>query len=336
MSPFPLKNISPKDGFVFAVRQGLESLKARSLLLAVSGGRDSMALMYVFAKLRDRFGFQLSVVHAHHGRAISESSQRARDQASRLVLEQANALEMKAYLCQRAKSEAILKSEDDLRRWRLSELRKTQQQQKIDFLVFAHHREDLFETRLMRLCRGTGFAGLPAMRVQQKQTLRPFLPFGRDQIEAFVRKSQIPFIEDPSNQDIQVFRNWLRHRWLPELDVARPGARDRLMRSLELLVEESRISETLAAKSEILKLCLHPDGLDRRLYSAARKDEQRWLIAMYVRELNPQIEFTRSQVEEVQKRLTSQQKNLGFKVGPLRWDINAQRILAFADKSLPQ
>ncbi len=111
----------------------------------------------------------------------------------------------------------------------------------------AHTADDQAETVLFRAARGGGPRGLGGIRPERSPSiLRPLLPFWRAEVEAFAIDRRIPFREDPSNRDLRWTRNRLRHRVLPALEQAVPGA----TASLVALAETSRLES--AALAELL------------------------------------------------------------------------------------
>lgn len=114
-----------------------------------------------------------------------------------------------------------------------------------DVLWMAHHQDDQAETMLMRLLRGTGPAGLAGMPYEralgQAAVVRPLLDTPRSDLEAYARHHQLTWVEDPSNQSLQMDRNFLRHEVFPLLAVRWPGYREGLSRTSHWLREQTRI-----------------------------------------------------------------------------------------------
>ncbi len=97
-----------------------------------------------------------------------------------------------------------------------------------DWLVTAHHADDQLETLLMRLMRGSGPQGLAGMRVcstqGRLQIWRPWLEVPREMLEAYAREKKLAWLEDPSNSDLALDRNYLRHTVVPQLRARWPAA----------------------------------------------------------------------------------------------------------------
>lgn len=120
-----------------------------------------------------------------------------------------------------------------------------------DILMLAHHRDDQVETVLQRLARGSGPLGLGGMALHSRlhgfSLLRPLLDIDREQLQAFASDHQLSWMEDPSNQDETLERNYIRHRLLPVWRDQRPQLNQSLARSARLSQESAQLLDELAA-----------------------------------------------------------------------------------------
>lgn len=122
-----------------------------------------------------------------------------------------------------------------------------------DFLVLAHHRDDQAETVLLNAFRGAGvrgLAGMPRARPlagRGMTLLRPLLEVGRDQISAYAQGEALQWVDDDSNMDVALRRNFLRHDVLPRIERRFPGARTSLVRSAAWSAEAASLLDELAA-----------------------------------------------------------------------------------------
>lgn len=197
-----------------SVHRSLAALPSGRWLLAVSGGRDSMALLDAFAALRG--GEIAGVASFDHGTG------RAAAEAVALVERVALAGQlpvMTGRLDSAAGDEATWREA----RWRFlrgwaAELRAT--------VVTAHTWDDQVETVLLRLLRGSGPRGLAAMRSDDPSIARPFLALKRAQIASFADARALEWVEDPSNASLAFARNRVRHEILPALERSAPGFGD--------------------------------------------------------------------------------------------------------------
>lgn len=258
-------------------------------LLAVSGGVDSMVMAEVLRRWARGLGVEILVAHIHHGSAASAEQKRYRERARRHVRNWCHRHGI-AFMTNRAQN-LNLKSEADLRAYRLKWLAEWKAVSGASHLVFAHHQDDLLETRLLRLIRGTGGQGLKSMHVRQGSNLRPLLHVSKAEIEAYARARQLKFVDDPSNRDLGPLRNWLRYEWLPALEKKRPGAGRAMGRSLEIL------SEIAVVESKNIV------GLRRNLMRENSLPQAEKMVAQYLKQLGVR-NYGRGHVREVLKRLS--------------------------------
>lgn len=185
------------------------------LVVGVSGGADSMALLELLDRLRPEFGLTLIVGHVNHGlRDDADADQTLVEQFCRNK-------GLRFYASRVSIPGPRRDLEQTARTKRLAALGRTVRRFRADALVLAHHQDDLAETVLMRLLRGTGLQGLqailPKRTIDGITVIRPLLNVTRAHILDFLHTHRIPFREDPSNTDPKFLRNSIRHRLLPEL-----------------------------------------------------------------------------------------------------------------------
>lgn len=301
--------------FVFEIGRDFgPSLRGQRVLVACSGGVDSVALLDAMSKLAARFDFEIAIAHIHHGPGSS-----ARDLARDFVCKLAQSYNLKFY--ERA-SLKVLKSEESLRDFRKQALEDMMVENGFSKVALGHHADDLLETRLMRLIRGTGPRGLLAMRPMTKRLVRPFLNRTREQILNYAVEQKLAWLEDPSNEDRCFFRNWIRQEWLPMLDKKRVGSRVALGRSLDLLCE---------AVPNVTKPSPNQNRSEFHKLASATK---RAVISAIATERGAR-DFGTSKIIEVLKRLerleASRQKHAKFVVGGVEWSLTPDRITAVAD-----
>ena len=209
----------------WCARQQVE-LAGKTVLCAVSGGRDSMALLHVLLEMARREGFAVAAAHYNH--RLRESA--ARDEA--LVREHCAALglpffagcgDVRAYA--KARGTSI---EDAARTMRYAFLQDTAHECGADFIATAHHRQDNAETLLLHLLRGSGLNGLGGITPVRGNIIRPLLAADRADIEQYIEENAIPYADDESNRDTVYTRNRLRHEFLPLLEEIAPGSVGRI------------------------------------------------------------------------------------------------------------
>lgn len=182
---------------------------APALLIAVSGGSDSMALLELTALARgERAGRDLAVYVDHGLRRETEAEARHVNAAAER-LGTGFAL---------VRLEMTGRDERRLRDARYAELRKLVAERGLDFILTGHTHDDQIETVLHRLVRGAGRQGLAGIPARRGNVVRPLLDFTREELRDFLRGRRIEWREDSSNADLGYLRNRLRHRVIPAIE----------------------------------------------------------------------------------------------------------------------
>ena len=198
-----------------AVRHALE--RAGRVVLAVSGGRDSMVLLDAAARAAP--GRVACVATFDHGTGA------AAVRAARLVARRARSL---GFEVRRGRARDVRPTEAAWREARWAFLRATGRDR--DALVAtAHTRDDQVETVFMRALRGAGARGLAALYAESPGVVRPLLDLGRAEVAAYARARALRWVDDPSNASSAFLRNRVRRDLLPALERARPGFADALL-----------------------------------------------------------------------------------------------------------
>ena len=194
--------------------------KNDALVVGVSGGPDSIALLYLLEKLKKKYAFKINVAHLNHGLFKSESKK-----YFQLVKKTAAALGVPLY------SKSIdLRNLAKKRRRSIEEMGRIERYSFFESIaakthsnkiVTAHTLDDQAETVLLRLLRGSGLKGLmgiPAKRSQGKyQVVRPLLSTEKKELLSFLKENKIQYLQDKTNTDTAFTRNRVRHRLIPLL-----------------------------------------------------------------------------------------------------------------------
>lgn len=298
------------------VRQ--HSLQNKKILVALSGGTDSTALLRILSKIHKKE--LLGACYFHHG---EDSNEDYRKEAQVFCEKLCKKLGVAFHTL---KSSELAKSEAQYRDLRYQALKRLMVDEKFEVLATGHHRDDLLETRLLRLIRGTGAQGLQAMESFKDQTFRPLLEVTKKELKKYLREEKIRTFEDPTNASLDPLRNWLREEWLKPLEKRQRGAVASLARSLETIAQEIS-SQGVGAGSDLLSQneSYKTQGLSRSFYLTLSPFEQRRMLAQYMFTLGKK-DFSQSQLEEIQKRLDKSQKVITFKVSGCEWEVNAEQI----------
>ena len=217
----------------------LKHRAGKRLCVGFSGGLDSFVLLHLLALLAPVCGFQLSAVHVHHG--LSPNAEAWAAHCVRVADKLGVALAVHRVTVERA-GEGLEAAARAARHAVFAE-------QACDWIVLAHHRGDQVETVLHRLMRGTGVHGVGAMRARDdaRRILRPLLDVSRAELEAYAREQGLAWIEDESNADTALTRNFLRREVLPVWSAKQPALEANLARAAGLFAEAAGLLDVLAA-----------------------------------------------------------------------------------------
>ena len=264
------------------------------VLCAVSGGRDSMAMLHLLSALAREGGFQVAAAHFNHrlrptaGRDEGFVRDWCREQGIPLTCGAGDVADFAA--------REGLGIEDAARKLRYAFLESAARDMGADHIATAHHREDNAETVLLHLLRGTGLQGLGGIAPVRGAIVRPLLETSRAEIDAYAARNSVPYVEDESNRDTRFTRNRLRLEVLPLLEELSPGCGGRIAAAAELLREEDghlrREAEALVPEASDGAVTLPVPVLERQ-----DKAVQRRLVRTMGRKLG--VELTKAQTEAV-------------------------------------
>lgn len=213
-------------------------------LVAYSGGRDSHVLLHAMAGLREALPGDLRAIHVNHGLHPQA------DQWARHCRSVCDALSVPLHIVS-VDARAVVGESPEAAARHARYQAFTRHMEQGDCLLTAHHCDDQAETLLLQLLRGAGPHGLASMPVRASFAggthLRPLLGCGRAQLAAYAAAHHLQWIEDPSNQDTGLRRNFIRHEVLPLLATHWPAAARTLARSAAHCAEASRLLDDVAA-----------------------------------------------------------------------------------------
>jgi tRNA(Ile)-lysidine synthase len=205
----------------------LPFLIEKKLLLAVSGGLDSMVLVQQFKEL----GYDISIAHCNFNLRDEESD--ADEQFIRKYADDNNIkLFVTNFNTRLFAGDTKQSIQIAARKLRYSWFAELLQQNDLDFLLTAHHLDDSIETFLINFTRGTGLEGLTGIPEINHKTVRPLLPFTREEIETYAKSNNITWREDSSNASNKYLRNKLRHDVVPVLKELNPSFADSFAQTL--------------------------------------------------------------------------------------------------------
>lgn len=190
--------------------------------MAVSGGVDSMVLLYLLA---NKPGVKLIVAHFDHGIRDDSAADR------RLVQQAAKHYGLPFVYDQGQLGSGASEAEARVARYEF--LRHVHKASKARAIVTAHHKDDLLETAIINILRGTNRRGLTSLR-SRGDVVRPLLKIAKQELIAYAKANQLSWREDSTNQDTRYIRNYVRHRLIT---LYSPETREYLLTELEELAE---------------------------------------------------------------------------------------------------
>jgi tRNA(Ile)-lysidine synthase len=208
----------------------------QKVLLAVSGGIDSMVLLYLFEKS----GFEYGIIHCNFNLRGIESDGDEEFVRNQVLIHGVPAFFENFETEEYAQLNGI-SIEMAARELRYEYFEKIRSEHHYDFIATAHHLDDLIETFFLNLSRKTGIKGLTGIKEKAGNIIRPLLFADRNEIEDFARFNFIEFREDSSNSEVVYQRNFLRHKILPLFSVLNPSFKKNLLASIENLKDAEQV-----------------------------------------------------------------------------------------------
>lgn len=258
-----------RDRVLTAVRQTIKTHRlvqpGEVVVVAVSGGADSVVLLHCLLRLRAESDLTLYVAHFDHG--LRENSR----QDALFVEELAGTWGLSVTTGSwggAARHGRSLQAEARRARYRF--LAAVASQVRATKVALGHHRDDQAETVLLHLLRGSGLRGLRGMlAVREGRLIRPLLEVGREEIEDYVKRHRLSFVEDPSNQNLRYVRNRIRWKLLPLLEREYNPAMTRTLARMAASVAddegylEARAAETFGDLAEFqgTRICMSVTSL---------------------------------------------------------------------------
>jgi len=225
------------------------------MLVALSGGADSVALLYLLKKFSPQFKWKIFAAHFNHKTRGKESD---RDEAFVRALCEKQKIPL--FVARRKGRTDAKLNEEKLRSMRFEFLHRAAERAKAKFIAFGHQKNDAAETLLLFLIRGAGAEGLTSLSARTirdgKIIVRPLLPFSRGEISEYLKIQKIAFRKDSSNRSLKHQRNRIRRKLIPLMEKEfNPRIVDELAKTAEILREENALLDRWA------KPALTPRGL---------------------------------------------------------------------------
>jgi len=206
------------------------------VVVGTSGGPDSMALLYILNEFKNIMDLKLVCAHLNHNKR-AESDQ---EQAGLSEFCKKNKI---IFECKKVEKWGDDNFENEARTVRYAFFEKLVEKYNAKYLMTAHHADDLMETILMRIVRGSTLKGYSGFsRIVDKgnyKIVRPLLTLTKSEIEEFCKKNKIKYFVDKSNFDLKYTRNRYRHELLPFLKNENPNVHKKFIKFSEILLENS-------------------------------------------------------------------------------------------------
>lgn len=216
--------------------------KGDQILCAVSGGADSMALLWAMYLVKDTYDLKLSAAHFNHGLRGEESD---RDEA--FVKEFCQGFQIPFYSCRAQVKPGKKGLEAAAREARYAFLESLPGK-----IATAHTADDNAETLLMHIVRGSGLKGLGGIAPVRGRLIRPMLSVTRQQVLAFLEQYHIDYVDDSSNAGDDYLRNRIRHHVMPLLRRENPRLAENMSAmALRLREDEQTLSQTIALTDRV-------------------------------------------------------------------------------------
>jgi len=214
--------------------------KGDRIIIGVSGGPDSIALLHFFLSLREKYNLTLFVAHINYHLRDKES-----DLDQKYVEEMCEKHDVPCFVLHSHDSK---KDENTLRDIRFSFLQKLLKKHACNSIALAHHQDDQGETLFLRLLRGSGLHGMQGMRPKNSPFIRPFLFTSQKEIYVYLRENNLSFRTDTSNNNIRYTRNYVRHEIIPRI-------KENIQPNISTVLSQTatRFAEDESCLQEILK-----------------------------------------------------------------------------------
>lgn len=298
-----------ESGLVQRMRNSVRELPMTNphVLLACSGGKDSVALAAVLADLRRLGLLTFSIAHIHHGQhdRADLAVEAVRKIGRRLdVNVQIHLLDQNAI-----GAHGGVGLEEAMRRERYSALARMSFEEGADCIALAHHQSDQAETILLHLMRGAGVDGLAGMNEWEIRKIpwwqqsrpdvtvglwRPLIRESAGHVAEVAASSGLPVVEDPTNVDTAWRRNAIRHRVLPMLEEIAEGSTSAIARSASVIASDAELLEHITRQA--LQDCRDGDALVRTKLVALSHPLQLRVVRAWVMDLLPNHELSHDRV----------------------------------------
>jgi len=215
------------------------------VLLAVSGGIDSMTMLHIFNRIKAALDIEIGVASFNHGirteghEEVALVKQFAESLGEPFFYGEGDALKVQ--------KETKRNLEDVARELRFNFLNRIKENEHFNKIALAHNKNDFAETFLMHLFKGAGLKGLTNMLRNENNIIRPLIEVTREEIEHYAKENRIPYVVDLSNYNLSYERNRLRYQIIPLIKSVYGQLIDTVMNFGEIALREDEFLDKVAA-----------------------------------------------------------------------------------------
>ena len=234
------------DRFKLHIETNLPFLISKKLLIANSGGIDSMVLTHLFSKME----VELHVAHCNF-QLRGEASDEDAEFVKKITYLPSNQIYINLFGTENYAKKHKLSIQLAARELRYQWFDELLREKELDYILTAHHADDNLETFFINFTRGSGLEGLTGIPQQNGNIVRPLLPFSREEISKYASENKIEWREDETNASTKYLRNKIRHEIVPLLKEINPSVLDSFSNTLEFLDQsQSIVDDRIASISK--------------------------------------------------------------------------------------
>jgi len=264
------------------------------ILLTVSGGRDSIFMVYLFLAAKIKFG----IAHCNF-KLRDEDADLDEKFVEKLAQKNKIPFFTTHFKTKEFASENGISIQMAARELRYEWFEKIRKENNYDFIATAHHKNDVAETMLINMLKGTGLAGLHGISSKKDKIIRPLLCFSRKEIDNYIHLNNIKFREDKSNIETKYLRNNIRHKIIPVLEKINP----QLIETLNTEANRFKNDEVIINQkiNEEKSLLFHNDGQSIKIEIKKLKKLQP--LTTYIYYFIRDFEFNWSDANDIENAL---------------------------------
>jgi len=256
------------DKFINFIKSNSLILPGDRILLSLSAGKDSMAMLHLMLRLRDEFYFETGVFHLNHLTRGEES-----DADEYLIEDICRKLEIPFYKKRidiNAMRPGGTSFEEYARDTRYMMLQTIASDEKYTKIATAHNMDDNVETILMRIFSGTGIKGLKGISITRNNIIRPMLHFSKDDIYSYLEENRLSWREDSSNLNDSYKRNYIRLNIIPGILKRFSNANEHIINLSLVAAENESLLDTFF--SSLYPDCICDNGTEIEIMTAGFGD----------------------------------------------------------------